>query len=238
MNFVAAAFVAASPSQSEAYRRFKRFVGSIRDLWTPGFPLLQTGTVCFENLVDDRPWYTHMCSLDVSTGMYLPQAWLTSFAAWMPLETLSTCLELLEFHGLAGVVALTISILDRCEHKILHENSMDGILHVLRSLKSQPKNPKDLKMMAKAELPSVYAMLAKPRERSAANRDDKVCLEVQQSEEEKGFTAWSSSGSKMLQRAEESIAASQALFQWAMGETETCSTRTIQVTQPRTRYLI
>jgi hypothetical protein len=228
MNFVAAAFTAASKSQSEAYRRFKHFVGQVRDLWTPGLTLLQTGTCLFEKLVDDRPWFRHVCSCGVDSGMYLPQAWLTAFAKWLPLETLIKCLELLEFHGFAAVLALTISILDSHEDKILQQTSFDGVLQVLSSLRSQDSCAKSLKVKARETLPVVFAMLQKPRESLVAKGGDKVSLEDLQNGEDTTLIAWTSSSNELLQWAgEESVAAGRALFRWAMSNNDNVSMRAI-----------
>merc|ERR1712046_114762 len=74
MNFVAAVFAADSKKQNEAYARFKAFMHELRDLWMPGFPLLEPGTAQFQELSQSRKWYHHLEKHGVEPCMYLPQA--------------------------------------------------------------------------------------------------------------------------------------------------------------------
>jgi hypothetical protein len=228
MNSVAAAFIVASQTEAEAYRRFRSFMQQMRELWTPGFPLLQTGTTLFERLAEDRSWYQHLCSLDVHTTMYLPQAWLTSFAHWVPLETLSSCLEVLEYHGFAAMLAMTVAVLDCVGDKLLLQTSMDGALRVLKDLQHEVPPSKVLKANVKALLSEAFAIMAKPREPLLVHGANGVICQDRSRIEANNVAGWASSGSEVLRWAEEeTMAIGHALWRWAWSENEGSSSRTI-----------
>jgi len=132
MHFVAALFAAVADSHAEAYWRFDVFIGGIRGLWLPGFPLLRAGASQFEGLAHHRPWFRHFHHHGVDSSMYLPEVWLGLFASWLPLQTLTECLELLEGYGFAGVLAMTLAMLDHMSNEIMQRDTFEDILQLLR----------------------------------------------------------------------------------------------------------
>eukprot|EP00930_Biecheleria_cincta_P005980 TRINITY_DN106955_c0_g1_i1.p1 TRINITY_DN106955_c0_g1~~TRINITY_DN106955_c0_g1_i1.p1 ORF type:complete len:592 (-),score=78.72 TRINITY_DN106955_c0_g1_i1:57-1832(-) len=138
MHLVAAVFVAASDSHGEAYWRFHAFLSSVRSLWLPGFPLLEQGVSHFETIAQQRPWYKHMCAHQVQPSMYLPQAWLGLFTAWLELTTLVECMQLLEGNGLLGILCVTLAVLDHLNALLLQQNDQKSIMEVLVNAKDMP----------------------------------------------------------------------------------------------------
>jgi len=115
MNMVASLFAVAGLSQNRTYARFRSFIQCVRGLWLPGFPLLDSAIAQFELIAKTQPWYNHLCKHSVSSDMYLPQAWMASFATWLPLSTRVILLPHLEQHGLAGMLALSLAVLELLE---------------------------------------------------------------------------------------------------------------------------
>jgi hypothetical protein len=156
LNFVAASFALASSSESEAHIRFQRFVRQTRDMWLPGFPLLTSGTAHFEKLAKDRSWFRHLKEQGVLTQSYLPQQWMALFATWMPLQTLEGILEFLECQGFAGMLAMSLAILDHigpmlesmAQEELLVSFSPTG----LSAIQSRLPESSDLTEMANAWL--------------------------------------------------------------------------------------
>lgn len=228
MNYVAAVFTAASGSQAEAYSRFKGFVQRLRNLWTPGFPLLETGTPHFQSLVKERPWFKHICSLDVHTSMYLPHAWLTSFVKWVHFGTLVACLDLLELHGFAAVLALTVAVLDNAEEQLLKQNCMDDALRVLCNLKSTVPSSMVLRANIEAQIPQALAILLNPQEHGTIDQISRKTSEDWQSYAENALAEWASQSSNMLRWSEaEALTAGSALLRWAQRDQGISSSRTL-----------
>lgn len=146
MNFVAAVFATASQSQGEAYERFHTFTTRLRGLWLPGFPLLKVATNKFVLLTQKKLWYKHLETHTVEPSMFLPQAVITMLALWLPISTIAQCLQLLEQHGLDGILAMTISVLDHNKKKLLRQQSMEGLLQVLKDLPDYTPQLSVLKM--------------------------------------------------------------------------------------------
>jgi len=155
MNFVAAVFAAAAGSQAEAYERFRAFIQRLRGLWLPNFPLLQVGTSKFMKAAEEFTWYRHLNAHAVEPSMFLPQALLAMFALWLPLPTVVECLAILEQKGLAGMLALTLAVLDHVGDSLLQQRSMEGLLAVLKNLKTRAPEPSVLSMAARETLPKV-----------------------------------------------------------------------------------
>jgi len=80
-------------------------MGRARGLWAPGFPLLQVGAQ-LEAVAKKRPWYGHLLKNSVEASMFLPQALMTMFTMWLPLETVVACLALVEDTGFKAMVAI------------------------------------------------------------------------------------------------------------------------------------
>lgn len=153
MNLVATVFSAAAGTYEEAYSRFHRFVDRMRGLWLPGFPLLQVGELQFVSVAKDRPWYRHLLAHNVDPSMFLPQALLTMFTMWLPLDTVVHCLELPEKRGLEAMVAITVAVLDHAKDRFLQQRGLEGIMQVLQDLPTFAPPPSKLALTASATLP-------------------------------------------------------------------------------------
>jgi len=148
MNLVAAVFAIATETQGDAYRRFHAFTDRMRGLWLPGFPLLEEGTARFVSLARRRPWFQHLQAYEVEPSMFLPQALMTMLAMWLPMSTIAQCLRLPERHGLDGMLAMVLAVLDHAQEQLLQQHSMDDLLHVLRDVKHSAPPPRMLKVAA------------------------------------------------------------------------------------------
>ncbi|CAE7726470.1 DUSP9 [Symbiodinium sp. CCMP2592] len=141
MHLSAAIFVAASESQGEAYWRFHGFTTALRGLWlgSSSFPLLRSGCACFqegskkEELAKGRPWFQHLMALKIDLNLYLAQAWLGLFGLWLPFSVLVQCIQLLEGSHMAGLLAMTLALLDRRSDRMHEAQTEDGLLRVLLS---------------------------------------------------------------------------------------------------------
>jgi len=155
LHLVAAVFSKAIGSQADAYGRFHSFVQRVRGLWLPGFPLLQVGSNQFSCAVRERPWYRHLHDHCVEPSMFLPQALLTMFTLWLPLETIVECLPFPERLGLSAMVAMTVAVLDHAAERILKEKRFEGILGVLQALPDCPPSTEVLLSLVTHSLPAV-----------------------------------------------------------------------------------
>lgn len=160
MTLVAGIFAADSKDEDEAYARFKAFMGDVRSLWLPGFPLLQSAMEQFETAAQARGWYKHLQAHGVDTNMYLPQGFLTLFGSWLPLSTLVTCLSILEKGCMTGMVAMAVSVMDLASGRLLSKRSMDDLLYELQALKFRPPEPQALVARLCRAIPRVKATAA------------------------------------------------------------------------------
>jgi hypothetical protein len=117
--------------------------------------------VWFRALASGQPWFTHL-QRHLELDMFLPQAWLGLFASWLPFPTLVQCLENLEKSGFAGMLALTLAILDDAGPTISKESGMEGLLRVLGDLRGRAETPTadKLKQATMEWLPAVYSQMA------------------------------------------------------------------------------
>lgn len=162
LHLVATVFLAASRIEAEAYWRFHAFVGGLRGFWLPGFPLLEAGAVQFKEAASGARWFQHLEALNVEPRAYLPQAWLTMFTTWIPLSALVQCLELLEGHLFAGILAMTLAMLDHVSQHLLDQNSTEDAVLALRGIKGHAPGPEALASAARGWLPKVSAVGAHP----------------------------------------------------------------------------
>lgn len=170
MTLVAGVFAAASGDESEAYARFKSFMSRLRSLWLPGFPLLQAAVEQFEGASQARRWFKHLQTHGVDTTMYLPQALLTLFGSWLPLETLLSCINILESSCMTGMVAMAVAVMDLASARLLSKRSMDELLFELQALKGRPPEPQALVDSLHRAMPRVKATAAgaRPKRRRRA----------------------------------------------------------------------
>jgi len=135
--------------------RFHRFMERARGLWVPGFPLLRVGAAQLDAVAKTRPWYVHLRENNVESSMFLPQALMTMFTMWLPLETVVDCLALVEHEGLRAMVAFTLAILDNAADRLLAQRGLEGILGVLQELPTSPPSAGALRTAATSLLPDV-----------------------------------------------------------------------------------
>lgn len=158
MNFVAASFAVAFSNQTEAYAHFHAFIQRMRGLWLPGFPLLQEGIACFEEIASRCSWFKHLKQQGVETSMYIPQAWMTLFVTWFPLKTIVCCLPQLETNGFVGVMAMTLAFLDHLESSLVKASGVEEILPILHDSRDSTPPAVQLAMKAGAWAPSVIVV--------------------------------------------------------------------------------
>jgi len=181
MHLVAAVFSRASGSQEEAYMRFHRFMGRARGLWAPGFPLLRVGVAQLEAVAKKRPWYGHLLENSVEASMFLPQALMTMFTMWLPLETVVACLALVEDTGLMAMVAIALAILDNAADRLLAQQGLEGILRVLQTLHECPPSAEAIGTSASSLLPDICKALPRPpptHPEAASPKPDCFCKEA------------------------------------------------------------
>lgn len=169
MNNVAALFAASTPCQEDAYVRFRGFVRSLRDLWLPGFPLLDVGIEKFEALAGSRPWFQHLRSLGIGPELYLPRVWMSFFAMSLPLEQRKQLIRQLEGAGLAGLLAGTLALFDHQEAQLLRQEDQEDALDALRGLQDHAPESVALLAVAGAWLPAAVTMAALPPRTSNRN---------------------------------------------------------------------
>jgi len=160
MNLVASVFAVATRSQAEAYERFRHYTSELRGLWLPGFPQLLVGMAQFESLAESRPWFQHLCRHRVQPDMYLPRAWMGLFAKWLPLPTRVLFLPHLEGKGIAGLLAVSLAILDLQLPWILEQADMDDVLACLENMRSRAPDVAVLLVATEAWLPIVSAAIS------------------------------------------------------------------------------
>lgn len=162
MHLAAALFTANADSEGEAYARFCVFLKAVRGLWLPGLPLLQTGVVQFEAIARETEWFGHLRAHAVEPGMYLPQAWLLLFTTLLPLETLAGCLELMEANGFAGILAMTLALLDHASTQLMQRKSAEELLREISGLARRPPTPQALAQAMRRWLPRAREAAAAP----------------------------------------------------------------------------
>ncbi|CAE8594852.1 unnamed protein product [Polarella glacialis] len=233
MTLVAAAFAAAAGRQSEAYSRFSAFMKRVRGLWMPGFPLLEVATAAFEALAQQRPWYQHLRRYEVSPGMFLPQALLTMFVSWLPLSTLTRSIGLLEHAGLAGMLAMTLAVLDHAGPHLLKQLTFEDLLDELKLLKSKAPQPEVLEQATQQLIPQAVTVLVLPsapvraRSQILKRKGSRVVDENGQDAFAEGnlsaapdWLASESSAAALSWVEADTAAVGGAVLRWAFGECE------------------
>jgi len=143
MNWIAAVISVCSPDQRVASMRFRRFVDSLRGIWLPDFPYLQTGALAFAVLYRDcLPGICeHLNNNGVFLEMFLPEVWLTLFARWLPFQFLGRILEFIEAERLAGIISVTLVVLTEHAEALLRVNDFYGLFMGLKTLGRRVHQP-------------------------------------------------------------------------------------------------
>lgn len=156
MHLVAALFTAGSFSAAGSYFRFQAFIRSVRGFWLPGFPLLEEGLLHFAEVARPTEWAEHVRKHNVDLNSCLSKAWLTMFTTWLSLPTVVGCIEFVEGHGLAGVLAMTLALIDQASEDILEADDEEEILEVFNDFQEREIDSKHIlagvhKWLPKAE---------------------------------------------------------------------------------------
>lgn len=171
MNAVAALIALAACSQEEAFFRFAALTLQLRGLWLPGFPLLESGFAHFEALASERPWFEHLVASHIGVELYLPQAWLGFFETWLPLSTRLFFLWRVEQTGFAGLLAMTLAVLDLKGPGIVKE---DDACQIIAEIKGHGIDLVALQKYIDSWLPRAVAAISQPlratSKRSGENR--------------------------------------------------------------------
>lgn len=114
----------------------------------------------FAEVAKTTAWYEHLCSHAVRLNSCLSEAWLTMFTTWLPLPTLVECLEFLEGHGLSGVLAMTLALLDEAAKDILEAEDEVAILEVLEGFKERDLKPRKILLAVQNWLPQTNATVS------------------------------------------------------------------------------
>lgn len=224
MSFVAAAFAVAIQSQAEAYRRFHRFIQRMRGLWLPGFPLLHEGTSQFEEVARNYSWFQQLEHQGLETSMYLPQAWMTLFANWLPLDSIVRCLPQLEETGFVGVMAMTLAVLDNLKTRLVQATG-EEILVLLKDPRHLAPQAAQLSTQASAWAPVVLAaMMGSPSSAPVPELPKRLhfqrmgsCVVADDGEGTLMPKTWSTEEAIYKLRAH-TASAGAALFAWALGD--------------------
>merc|ERR1711920_902600 len=124
----------------------------------------------FESLAESRPWYQHLCRNGIHTDMYLPRAWMAVFAKWLPLATRVLFLQKLENTGIAGMVSVSLAVLDLQMGWLLQEGDMDDVLTALEGLRGRAADAAVLLAAVDSWLPCAEAVVARPVRKSHKRR--------------------------------------------------------------------
>lgn len=163
MSFVAAVVAAQLADSAAASLFFRRLVDGLRGLWLPGFPLLVAGMAACEAL--QRRWlpdlHEHLQGHGATYDMFLPEAWLTLFSRWLPFSALYSVFVFIEAEGLAGLLCLTVVLLEAHEAALLGADDFTSLFVLLKSLGRQPQQPDvgRLFLAAKKMMPEVAGAL-------------------------------------------------------------------------------
>ena len=135
-----AAVLCVSLSQPAASARFQSCLEKVRELWLPGFHIFQTAKQAFDVLLNFKSealaesFQTH----DVILNVFLLDAWLTLFARWLPFEMLLGVLDFVEMQGLAGILCLSVAVVESHAKSIIGENALVELWKCLQWDETQP----------------------------------------------------------------------------------------------------
>jgi len=121
------------------------------------FPLLHLGASAFEAMfathLSDLCGFFKLRGLSeemLATGI-LAGEWLSLFSRWMPFPRLWAVFEFVEGEGFAGIVALTLAVLEAHQRAVLEAADFTALFAVLKDLRWQPRQPTPAKLIARAE---------------------------------------------------------------------------------------
>ncbi|CAJ1368884.1 unnamed protein product [Effrenium voratum] len=141
MCFAAAVVCMGNGNLESKHKRFGGLMRNLRDLWMPGFPLVERGVPAVEAMLASKdPELLHHLYHEVKLdlGMVVPGAWLSVFGKWLPVDILEDLVPFLEEQGVAGFVVVTFLMLLAHRCKLLAAHSLEEILPRINSLSNEP----------------------------------------------------------------------------------------------------
>mmetsp|Transcript_14922 Transcript_14922/g.28017 ORF Transcript_14922/g.28017 Transcript_14922/m.28017 type:complete len:420 (+) Transcript_14922:86-1345(+) len=140
MCFAAAVVALGEGDLVSKQQRFTRLMQKLRDLWVPGFPLVEQGIPAVEAMLAHKDpelmhHLYHIIMMDL--GMVVPGAWLSMFGKWLPIHVLEDIVPFLEKEGFAGFVILTVLLLLAHRSKLLAARTLDEILPCINGLSKE-----------------------------------------------------------------------------------------------------
>jgi len=155
-----------SPSAEHA---FEALMSGLRQLWLPGFPMVTVGTPILEDLLRmrDPELVDHLQAIELDFSLFVPGAWLSFFAKWLPLSILQEALPFLGREGLVGFLSVTLLLLLYHREALLCCPELEAGLAYLNRL-SDMRPPEGLLEMCIHSLPAVRSRLSGPPRVSAS----------------------------------------------------------------------
>lgn len=158
-----AAVLCANLAESAANARFQSCLEKVRELWLPGFHIFETVKQAFDALLahQSQALAQSLQAQDVILDVFLLDAWLTMFARWLPFKTLFRVLDFVESQGFAGVLSLTVAVVNSHCQSIVGEKA-DAMLQLWTCLQWDVSEPPLEKLLevAKGMLPKARELLA------------------------------------------------------------------------------
>jgi len=139
--------------------QFGSLMQSLRQLWAPGFPLLDQGMPELQTVLTlhDPELVDHLLKfVQLELSMIIPSAWLSVFAKWLPVDTLFDVVPFLAKEGRIGFIAVTYVILLAHRASLVELRTLDEVLSFVSSFISQPP-PENLITMCELALPKLRA---------------------------------------------------------------------------------
>eukprot|EP00439_Symbiodinium_sp_Y106_P011842 s6876_g1.t2 len=123
MCFAAAVVAVGDGDLAGKQQRFSQLMEKLRDLWMPGFPLVERGIPIVESMLASKdPELMHHLyqTIKMDLGMVIPSAWLSVFGKWLPLDVLQDLVarsldEILPFINSFSKEAVPDQLLSVCQ---------------------------------------------------------------------------------------------------------------------------
>merc|ERR1719163_1334890 len=95
--------------------------------WFDGFPLLDFGVALFVQLAELhlQTLWNHLLRSGVEPLSYLPNGWLSLFGKWLPLPAVMESMDLVLECGIRGVLAVTFSVFQIQQHRLMSAKGME-----------------------------------------------------------------------------------------------------------------